>query len=242
MDSKKIEQFVTTINQVYVKLNEAKPEPKFHKGQETDKGVIKEVLWCSLGKNPCWGYTMVNDGKVWDENQLTALPKPSITVMLFKTVWKDGKAEVISEDHLIDNLKLKSHDKNYLAKLYFSQGYCAIRIDYGDGHSERRYSPKIEVLFTNSDLGYFLLGWKEIYDSGIVEKELYKIINLKRWEVASPLGVVMRAYKMKDGHVRIFFNKNDSFIPCFAHDPILKALGFSEELGNIMPQILSGKG
>jgi len=166
-----------------IEVKPERPEPKFHVGQETDKGVIKEVFWCSLGKNPFWGYTMVDDGKVWDKNQLTALPKPSITITLFKIVWRDGKNEVEIEDHLIDNLKLKSHDKNYLAELYFSQGYCAIRIDYGDGHSERRYSPEIEVLFINSDLWYFLLGWKEIYDSGIIEKELYKIINLKRWTI-----------------------------------------------------------
>jgi len=209
------------------------PEPKFAKGQMTDRGKIIAVIWGEdwakeYHKEPDdhkhWHYkTELYANYYFLESELTTIPSTEVT--LFKVV--DGEVE--TGNRMLDKFWT---DKDEYAEQIFKDGFCAILITK-DGVSERRYCPEIEAL---EELSVFK-GWQNIAATTTEIKTILEcIITHPIWTVESKSGQKLRAYRSKDGQVFVEIDgKYLGFIP----EALIKPLGLE---GHEMPYILHGKG
>lgn len=205
-----------------------RPEPKFADGTPTDKGIVKMTCWSYSHKHY---HVWTDKHSSLHEDELHATP--SIKITLFECVDNNGKTEVRTET--ITYNSNMPYDKDSQAKLWFSQGKCAILIEQ-DGKAEWKPCPEI------ADGHNVVKEWHSftatIFEIATI---INKAINHPKWTVESN-GVKMRAYRMKDGTVRVYFD--DAY---FLYDPdvesegkMLTALGFNAN--NIQKNILHGKG
>lgn len=200
-----------------------RPEPKFAVGDMTDKGAVKMTCWSITHKH----YHVWTDRESGlHEDELTAVPKPSIKITLFKVV--DGNVETET------NSSNDNADKDFMAELAFQNGYCAILVEQ-DGSKSMEYCKEIMAL--DGWNGLYLSDDDEIY---VTTNTIQRAINHPKFLVEQN-GVKMRAYRMKDNIVKVEFEGHDARDwSLSSNNHLITALGFNPD--NIMPYILHGKG
>jgi hypothetical protein len=203
-----------------------RPEPKFARGDMTDKGIINSII--RYDDEHGWLYERPDYIRFW-EYELTAVPKSCPIITLFKVVDCEVKTEI--KKWLGNFLDNNPFYKNLYAKNAFCDGYCAVLIEQ-DGKAEWKPCPEI------ADVYNFIKEWHSF--TAIIPKiktVIEQAINHDKWTVESN-GVKMRAYRMKDGEVHVSFT--DGVREYAPESPVLTALSFTP--ANIMPYILHGKG
>lgn len=212
------------INAIEKHINTPKqqrPEPKFARGDMTDKGIINSII--RYDDEHGWLYERPDYIRFW-EYELTAVPKSCPIITLFKVV--DGNVETET------NSGNDNADKDFMAELAFQNGYCAILVEQ-DGSKSIEYCKEIMAL--DGWNGLYLSDDDEIY---VTTDTIQRAINHPKWIRALKCnGQSYKAYRLKNGDVsiqganfRTDFDYNNPLWHVYADDDCL------------MPYILHGKG